>query len=126
LPEPTTPSGAPAAAGGPDGAAPPSLPQKDFYFLQLSDTHWGFSGPANPEAELTLRSTIAAINGVSTRPDFIVFTGDLTQITDDPVVRRRRLREFKTIVGELEVKQVRFIPGEHDASLDNGEAYREL
>jgi 3',5'-cyclic AMP phosphodiesterase CpdA len=126
LPQPTKPSGAPVAAGGREAASPPSLPQKDFFFLQLSDTHWGYSGPANPEADVTLRSTIATINAVSTPPDFIVFTGDLTQVTDDAVIRRRRLQEFRAIVSELEVKQVRFIPGEHDASLDHGDAYREL
>ena len=27
----------------------------DFYFVQLSDTHWGFAGPkVNPDAEGTL------------------------------------------------------------------------
>jgi 3',5'-cyclic AMP phosphodiesterase CpdA len=90
------------------------------------ETHWGFSGPPNPEADRTLRSTVATINAVSTRPDFVIFTGDLTQTTDDPTLRRARMKEFKAIVSELTVKDVRFIPGEHDAALDNGEAYREL
>jgi hypothetical protein len=26
---------------------------EDFFFLQLSDTHWGFRGPPNPEADKT-------------------------------------------------------------------------
>src|SRR5262249_23061039 len=30
----------------------------DFYFLQLSDTHWGFKGPPNPEADVTLKNTV--------------------------------------------------------------------
>lgn len=110
-------------------AAPPSgtvAPREDFFFLQLSDTHWGFSGPPNPEADTTLRTTIATINAAAARPDFVIFTGDLTHTTDDGAVRRRRLQEFKAIVAELDVKDVRFIPGEHDASLDNGAAYREL
>src|SRR5207237_2271483 len=25
----------------------------DFFFVQLSDTHWGFQGPPNPDAEKT-------------------------------------------------------------------------
>jgi 3',5'-cyclic AMP phosphodiesterase CpdA len=100
--------------------------QEDFFFLQLSDTHWGFSGPPNPEADTTLRSTIATINALPTRPDFIVFTGDLTQTTDDPNVRRERMRQFKAVVSELNVKELRFLPGEHDAALDGGEAYREF
>ena len=62
---------------------------------------------------------------LETAPDFIMFTGDLTHTTDDPVERRRRLSEFKAIVSDLKVKNVRFMPGEHDASLDNGQAYKE-
>src|SRR5437762_10037358 len=31
----------------------------DFYFVQLSDSHWGFQGPANPDAAVTLRKTVA-------------------------------------------------------------------
>ena len=101
--------------------------QDDFYFVQLSDTHWGFKGPAlNPDAEGTLQKAVAAVNALSFDPDFIVFTGDLTHTTDDPKERRRRLAEFRDIVGGLKNRNVRFMPGEHDASLDNGQAWKEL
>jgi 3',5'-cyclic AMP phosphodiesterase CpdA len=99
--------------------------QSDFYFVQLSDTHWGFQGPPNPDAKGTLRKAVAAVNTLEMAPEFIVFTGDLTHTTDDAVERRRRLAEFKTIVAELKVKKVYFLPGEHDASLDWGAAYKE-
>jgi hypothetical protein len=98
----------------------------DFYFVQMSDTHWGFEGPPNPDAKGTLKKAVAAVNSLSEPPDFIVFTGDLTHTTDDPKLRRQRLAQFKDIVAELKVKDVRFMPGEHDASLDHGEAYREF
>jgi 3',5'-cyclic AMP phosphodiesterase CpdA len=119
----SAPSPAPTASGL---AAGPPQPSGDFFFLQLSDTHWGFSGPPNPEAESTLRATIATINAVPSLADFVIFTGDLTQTTDDAALRRKRMQEFKAIVQDLKVKDVRFIPGEHDAALDNGEAYREF
>jgi DNA repair exonuclease SbcCD nuclease subunit len=96
-----------------------------FYFLQLSDTHWGFEGPPNPDAKGTLRKTVRSINSLERQPAFIVFTGDLTHTTDNPVERRRRMAEFKQIVGELKAGPVYFMPGEHDASLDNGKAYQE-
>jgi len=99
---------------------------EDFYFVQLSDTHWGFEGAPNPDAKLTLPKAVNAVNALAAPPDFIVFTGDLTHTTDDPRERRRRLAEFRDIVGQLQVKNVRFMPGEHDASLDNGTAYREF
>ncbi len=101
--------------------------QDDFYFVQLSDTHWGFSGPAlNPDAGGTLHKAVAAVNDLAVAPDFIVFTGDLTHTTDDPKERRRRLAEFRVIVGALKNKNVRFMPGEHDASLDKGQAWKEF
>ena len=99
----------------------------DFYFVQLSDSHWGFEGPAiNPDAGGTLKKAVAAVNGLSRQPDFVMFTGDLTHTTDDPKERRRRLTEFREIVSALKVKDVRFMPGEHDASLDNGKAFKEF
>ena len=98
----------------------------DFYFLQLSDSHWGFEGPPNPDAKGTLRKAVASVNALEHQPDFIVFTGDLTHTTDNPVERRKRMTEFKQIAAELKVKTVRYMPGEHDASLDNGKAFQEF
>ncbi len=101
--------------------------QDDFYFVQLSDTHWGFKGPAlNPDAGGTLQKAVAAVNALAFEPDFIMFTGDLTHTTDDPAERRRRLGEFRDIVSGLKNRNVRFMPGEHDASLDNGQAWKEF
>jgi Icc-related predicted phosphoesterase len=100
--------------------------QDDFYFVQLSDTHWGFEGAPNPDAKGTLRKAVVAVNALEQQPDFIVFTGDLTHTTDNPVERRRRMAEFKEIVSQLKAKTVRFMPGEHDASLDQGKAFKEF
>jgi hypothetical protein len=119
---------APSSATTPrSGTPPPKPPRGDFFFLQLSDTHWGYKGPANPDAALTLGQTVALVNSApaDARPDFIVFTGDLTHTTDDPKERRARLAEFREIVSRLDVKTLRFLPGEHDASLDRGEAFVE-
>ncbi len=108
-------------AGAPtDGGA------DDFYFVQLSDTHWGFDGPPNPDARGTLPKAIAAVNALAQAPDFVVFTGDLTHLTLDPKLRRARMAEFHDIASGLKVRDVRFLPGEHDASVDRGEAFQEL
>ena len=98
----------------------------DFHFVQLSDSHWGYEGPNNPDMQVTLSKAVEAVNELSLEPDFIVFTGDLTHTTDDPYERRIRLKEFKQIVGKLKVKDVYFMPGEHDAGLDFGMAYQEV
>ena len=55
----------------------------------------GLQGPANPDAEHTLKKAIATVNGLAQKPDFIVFTGDLTHTTDDRSERRKRMSEFK-------------------------------
>lgn len=100
--------------------------QDEFFFVQLSDTHWGFKGAPNPDAEGTLRKAIAAVNALDPQPDFIVFTGDLTHTTDDPVERRRRMAQLKEMIGELKTQRIRLLAGEHDASLDNGAAFKEF
>jgi 3',5'-cyclic AMP phosphodiesterase CpdA len=108
-------------------AAEKSVRENDFFFLQMSDTHWGFMGPAvNPDAAVTLEKAVTTVNSLERQPDFIVFTGDLTHTTDDSQERRTRLAQFRDIVSKLKVKKVRFMPGEHDASLDQGQAYQEF
>src|SRR5258708_16198241 len=38
--------------------------QDEFYFLQLSDTHWGFERPPNPGAKGTLKKAVASVNAL--------------------------------------------------------------
>jgi 3',5'-cyclic AMP phosphodiesterase CpdA len=107
-----------ASAGG---------PPEDFFFIQLSDTHWGFKDDSiNPDASGTFKKVITAINALSRQPDFIAFTGDMTHTTDDPRERRKRMAEMRDMIGQLKVKDVRFVPGDHDAQKDRGEAYQEF
>jgi 3',5'-cyclic AMP phosphodiesterase CpdA len=101
--------------------------QRDFSFVQLSDIHWGYDNPkVNPDFKGSFGKAIATVNALEQQPDFVVFTGDLTQTTDDPKVRRRRLTEFRDIAAGLKVSKVYYFAGEHDASLDRGEAYQEI
>lgn len=108
-------------SGTPRGAS------QDFFFLQISDPHWGFSGDSvNPEPTLELPAVVAAINASSQKPDFIVFTGDLTHNTDDVTERKQRMSDFLQIVSALEVPLIKFMPGEHDAAADAGAAFQEV
>ena len=101
--------------------------EETFFFVQLSDTHWGFQGPVvNPDARGTLPKAIAAVNALPIEPDFVIFTGDLTHTTDDPGERRKRLTEFREQARALKNPNVRYMAGEHDASLDRGEAWKEF
>jgi 3',5'-cyclic AMP phosphodiesterase CpdA len=113
-------------ASGLPGCASTMGTGADFSFVQLTDIHWGYGNPkVNPDTRGTFTRALAAVNALEQKPDFVVFTGDLTQTTDDPKVRRQRLREFQDMSKSLNVP-VRYFAGEHDASLDRGEAYLEV
>ncbi len=90
----------------------------DFSFVQISDSHIGFNKPANPDVTATLQTAINKINAMSHKPDFIIHTGDLSQLS--------KPSEFDTLDQALKgasAKQIYFVPGEHDMLNDNGEQY---
>jgi 3',5'-cyclic-AMP phosphodiesterase len=64
------------AAAEKPGAEQPS--PGDFRFVQISDTHIGFKGEANPDVLATLQLAIAKINVMQPAPAFLLHTGDLT------------------------------------------------
>src|SRR5205814_10214351 len=100
---------------------------EDFMFLQMSDLHWGFTGPAvNADAEVTHDKAIAHVNSLPHQPDSIVFTGDLTHTTDDEQERRKRLAHVRDAVRKLKVKKQRYLACEHDASVDRDAAVKEF
>ncbi len=108
------------------GSANAATADKDFFFVQLSDTHWGFKGPPNPEAANTLPMAIKAVNELPTQPDFIVFTGDLTHTTDDVAERKKRMTEVKEMIKGLKTQKIYLMPGEHDGALDKSAAFKEI
>jgi Icc protein len=90
----------------------------DFSFVQISDSHIGFNKPANPDVTATLQVAIDRINALPNRPDFIIHTGDLSQLS--------KPSEFDTLDQALKgasAKQIYYVPGEHDMLTDNGEQY---
>lgn len=90
----------------------------DFSFVQISDSHIGFNKPANPDVTATLQVAINRINAMPSQPDFIIHTGDLSQLS--------KPSEFDTLDQLLKgasAKQIYFVPGEHDMLTDNGEQY---
>ena len=89
-----------------------------FSFVQISDSHIGFNKPANPDVTSTLQVAIDRINALPDKPDFIIHTGDLSQLS--------KPSEFDTLdqaLKGLSTKQIYFVPGEHDMLTDNGEQY---
>jgi 3',5'-cyclic AMP phosphodiesterase CpdA len=99
---------------------------KDFFFVQMSDSHWGFEGAKiNPDFKGTLTKAVQQVNALPLKPDFVIFTGDLIHTHDDAAVRKARMKEFSSIVAGLDSKVVHFMPGEHDAALDKGQLFED-
>jgi len=92
--------------------------------MQISDTHWGYQGPANPDPHGTIERAIDEIAAWPQKPDLVIHTGDVSQLTTDVGQRKARLAEAKQAFSKLGV-ELRAIPGEHDASLDRGAAFQE-
>jgi Calcineurin-like phosphoesterase len=97
-----------------------------FSFVQLSDTHVGFSGPPNPTGTRAFERAVEIVNALPSRPDLVLFTGDLTHDTETPGEHAQRMRRFREIAGRLRVGERHLVPGEHDAGLDGGALFREF
>ena len=91
-----------------------------FNFVQISDSHIGFHKPANPDVKATFRETIARINALPKAPDFIIHTGDLTQLSE-----ASEFDDLEQMLKDCKTKQVFYVPGEHDILSDNGAQYLE-
>jgi 3',5'-cyclic-AMP phosphodiesterase len=85
-----------------------------FTFLQVSDSHIGFSKPANPDARVTWRAAVEKIRALPRRPAFIVHTGDISHLS-----RAEEFDDADRILAEAGLP-VFHIPGEHDM-LDDGQ-----
>src|ERR1700733_4675143 len=56
------------------------LPNADFTFAQISDSHIGFNKAANPDVTGTLQAAIAKLNAMPVAPAFMLHTGDLSHL----------------------------------------------
>jgi 3',5'-cyclic AMP phosphodiesterase CpdA len=95
------------------------IPKSDFSFVQISDSHIGFSKPANTNVAETLQAAIAKINAMPDKPSFVLHTGDLTHLAQP--------EEFDTVeqlLKGIKSEKIFYVPGEHDVT-DNGKQYKE-
>lgn len=92
----------------------------DFTFVQISDSHIGFTREPNHDVIGTLKQTIARVNQLPQTPDLLLHTGDLTHLS--------RADEFDTVAQALKSCRTGgrfFVPGEHDVFSDDGRMYLE-
>lgn len=84
-----------------------------FSFLQISDSHVGFSKPANPNALGTLQEAVGKIKAMPRQPSFFLHTGDISHLSKDS-----EFDDADQVIKGLNAP-VFYVPGEHDL-LDEG------
>ncbi len=93
----------------------------DFSFVQISDSHIGFSKAANKNVVGTFEEAVARINALPQRPAFVMHTGDHVHLS--------KMTEFDTtkqIMGTIKTDRTFNVPGEHDVFIDQGKRYLEI
>jgi Icc protein len=92
--------------------------RKSIFFVQISDSHIGFSKEANKDVTATLSEAVAKINALPQSPALVLHTGDITQLA--------KADEFDTaneVLKGVKTSRVFYVPGEHDVATDNGVSY---
>jgi Icc protein len=100
-----------------DAAQAAQIPRGGLSFVQISDSHIGFSKEPNPTPQATLQSAIDQIRALPQQPSFVVHTGDVSQLS--------KVEEFDTaqqIINGVG-KTVHYVPGEHDVINDDGREF---
>jgi len=101
-------------------AAPAATPaQPTLRFAQISDSHIGFNGTANPDVVGSFERAIRQINNLGYTPDFVIHTGDLTHLATPA-----QFDQVNQMMGSLNTPHVFTVPGEHDSVDDAGQKYR--
>lgn len=104
------------AAGTPTRAVQPTL-----RFAQISDSHIGFTGTANPNVTDSFGKAIDQVNSLGYTPDFVIHTGDLTHLASPA-----QFDQVQQMMSGLKSPHVFTVPGEHDSVDDAGQKYRSV
>ncbi len=92
----------------------------DLTFVQISDSHIGFSKPANTNVTATLQDAITQINAADHPPAFVIHTGDISHMSKPD--------EFDTVDQLLKggkFSKTFYVPGEHDVVDEGAKVYLE-
>ena len=85
-----------------------------FSFVQLSDSHIGFSHDPNTDVPGTLQEGVNAIKALGGKPALLIHTGDVSHLS--------KPAQFDTaaqIIGGAGLDS-HYVPGEHDVLEDDG------
>ena len=101
-------------------AARAALSASSFTFVQISDSHIGFSKDANKDVLGTMKAAIDQINAASAKPDRLLHTGDISHLS-----KPEEFDAADQILKPVAASQHFFVPGEHDVLNDDGKYYLE-
>jgi Icc protein len=98
--------GIPVALGSTATAIPP---KGGLSFVQISDTHIGFSKDANPDTSATTALAIERIRAMSVAPQLILHTGDVTHLS-----KPAEFDQARALFAPISGIEMHVVPGEHD------------
>ena len=107
-----------SVAGGSASGAAAADDTATLRFVQVSDSHLGFTGTANPDVTGSFTRAIAQVNALPYRPDFVIHTGDLTHLSTPA-----QFDQVKQMLGGVRAGGIHTVPGEHDSIHDHGAGY---
>jgi Icc protein len=113
----TVAGGAPKGVGLGLGGEARAAEDKGFTFVQISDSHIGFKGPANPDPVATLREALGRIAALPQRPAMMIHTGDVSHLS-----KPAEFDMAQQVLSEAKL-DIHFIPGEHDVIGDDGKEF---
>lgn len=88
---------------------------RELSFAQISDSHMGFSKPANKDVVATLKAAVDKINALPEPPEFLLHTGDISHLS-----KPEEFDAVQQILKSCVAKDVFYVPGEHDVINDDG------
>ncbi|WP_018680651.1 metallophosphoesterase family protein [Actinokineospora enzanensis] len=104
----------------PGAAAEPVVDDPNaLRFVQVSDSHIGFTGPANTAVTDSFTRAVNQINSLPYQPDFVIHTGDLTHLSTPA-----QFDQVRQMMGTMRAGGHFTVPGEHDSVDDAGQKYR--
>ncbi|WP_369394463.1 metallophosphoesterase [Streptomyces sp. CG1] len=103
------------------GAEAAAVTSGALRFVQVSDSHIGFHGPANMDVVGSFTEAIDQVNMLGFRPDFVMHSGDLTHLSTTD-----QFDQVRQMMTRLRTDRVFTVPGEHDSIGDAGRAYRQI
>ncbi len=95
--------------------------QPTVRFAQVSDSHIGFHGSANPDVAGSFGRAVEQINSLDYTPDFVIHTGDLTHLSTPA-----QFDQVEQMMHGIHTPHVFTVPGEHDSVDDAGQKYRSV